>query len=89
MYTQPGLEKPSFSTGSMHEKSGEDRVHSCEDMITNRQTQRQTDMLITKLHSPIGGRVIINLITTTMTFIVLSSWRAIARVHLAHLMNTD
>ena len=58
MYTQPGLEKPSFSIGSMHEKFGEDRVRSCEDMITNRQTHRQTDMLITKLHSPIGSRVI-------------------------------
>ena len=89
MYTQPGLEKPSFSIGSMHKKFGEDRVRSCEDMITDRQTHRQTDMLITKLHSSIGGRVIINLITTTMTFIVLSSWRAIARDHLAHLMNTD
>ena len=56
----PPEEARATAIGNVHEKFGEDRICSSEDMIADRQTHRdtQTDTLITILRSPIAGGVI-------------------------------
>ena len=56
------------------EKFGEDRTCSSEDMIADRQTDRQTDTLITMLRSPIGGGVTTIAILSSLPTTIYCDW---------------
>ena len=56
--------------GNMHGKFGEDWLHGFGNILTERQkvkqTNKQTDILITIFRSPIGGRIITRIIIITI-----------------------